>query len=168
MTSQPAGDSLQVVTIDLQGMYFALETRYVREILDICPTTEVPRAKPFVNRLLNVRGKIVPLADLRLKLGLEQRPATIDSRIIVLEVDIADEPIIVAVIADKVHEVIDLATTTLTQAPRLGLRCRPEHVRCIGQRGDDFLVVLDPVRIFSGLDARRPDGAASSSPDLAA
>ncbi|MCQ4159452.1 chemotaxis protein CheW [Roseomonas sp. GC11] len=154
-TEPPA--SLRVVTIDLQGERFALEARHVREILDPGPTTLVPNAPRFLNRLINVRGRVVPLADLRLKLGLEQRAATIDTRVIVIEVPLADEPVTVAVLADKVHEVRDIATLGSVHSPKFGLCCPSEYVRCIGRQGEDFVIVLDPVPIFAPAPTRRGD-----------
>ncbi|MDO9710930.1 chemotaxis protein CheW [Paracraurococcus lichenis] len=160
MTGQDTTNPLRVVTIELQGTHFALETQYVREILDLGPMTEVPNASPFVNRLINVRGKVVPLADLRLRLGLEQGPPTIDSRIIVMDIELDGTSSIVGILADKVHEVTELAATALTQTPKLGLRCRPEHVRCIGKRADDFIIVLDPPRIFASALSEPPPSPA--------
>ncbi|HWL79860.1 MAG TPA: chemotaxis protein CheW [Roseomonas sp.] len=159
MTLPEPADSLRVVTINLQGERFALETRHVREILDPGPTTLVPSAPAFLNRLINVRGRVVPLADLRLRLGFEQSAVTIDTRVIVLEIDLAEEPTTVAVLADKVNEVREIAPIAASQAPKFGLRCRPEHVRCIGQLGDDFVIVLDPAAIFASSAPRRGEHA---------
>src|SRR5271169_2244063 len=75
---------LVVLTLALQGETFAVEAARVREILDQIPITDVPGADRFVNGLINVRGRVVPLADLRLKFNMEQRPPTIDTRIVVI------------------------------------------------------------------------------------
>jgi len=141
---------LEVLTLDLEGEMFAIEARYVREILDMVPITDVPRGPPFVNGLINVRGKVVPLADLRVRFDMEQKPPTIDTRIIVLDLEIEGEPLIVGIRADKVHEVVQVAAASLQEAPKVGMRWRPEFIRCIGKRGDDFMVVLDIARVFSG------------------
>src|SRR5580704_6483576 len=89
--------ALEVLTLDLEGEMFAVETAHVREILDLVPITEVPHSQPFVNGLINVRGKIVPLADLRIKFGMEQKPPTIDTRIVVLEIEFEGDPITVGI-----------------------------------------------------------------------
>jgi purine-binding chemotaxis protein CheW len=141
--------SLEVLTMDLQGQTFALEAAHVREILDLVPVTEVPGSQAFVNGVINVRGKVVPLADLRLKFGMEQTPDTVDTRIVVIEIDIDRVPIIVGIRADKVHEVTELAPSALTDVPRVGMRWRPEFIRFIGKRGNDFIVVPDITRILS-------------------
>ena len=141
--------ALEVLTLDLEGETFAVEAAYVREILDLVPITEVPHSQPFVAGLINVRGKVVPLADLRIKFGMAQKPPTVDTRIVVIELDLQGEPLTVGIRADKVHEVIEVSAAALQETPRIGTRWRPEFIRCIGKRGDDFMVVLDIARVFS-------------------
>jgi purine-binding chemotaxis protein CheW len=149
MTTWNGGHSLEVLTLALQGEVFALEVTHVREILDLVPITEVPNSQPFINGLINVRGKVVPLADLRLKFGMEQTPPTIDTRIVVVEVEIDGDPVTIGLRADKVYEITEVAASALEETPRIGMRWRPEFIRCIGKRGGDFIVVLDIGRIFS-------------------
>jgi purine-binding chemotaxis protein CheW len=168
MTTWNDGRSLEVLTLGLQGEIFALEAACVREILDLVPITEVPNSDPFVNGLINVRGKVVPLADLRLKFGMEPMPPTIDTRIVVIEVAIDGDPAIVGIRADKVYEITQIAASALEETPRIGMRWRPEYIGAIGKRGTDFIVVLDIGRIFSS--GGRPEAAASAhaSPQLSA
>ncbi len=148
--------SLEVLTLDLEGEMFAIEAMHVREILDLIAITDVPRASPFINGLINVRGKVVPLADLRVRFGMERKPPTIDTRIIVLELDLGGEPVIVGIRADKVHEVVEVAAAALQEAPKVGMRWRPEFIHCIGKRGDDFMVVLDIARVFANGKSGNP------------
>jgi purine-binding chemotaxis protein CheW len=149
MTKWNGNRSLEVLMLDLEGEMFAIEVVHVREILDLVPITEVPQSTPFVNGLINVRGKVVPLADLRIKFGMEQRPPTIDTRIVVLELEIDGEPVTAGIRADKVHEVTEVSASALQETPKIGMRWRPEFISCIGKRADDFMVVLDISRIFS-------------------
>ncbi len=149
MTTRTMNRPLEVLTMDLQGETFALEAAQVREILDVIPVTEVPGSQPFVNGLINVRGKVIPVADLRLKFDMQQTADTIDTRIVVIEIDIDRVPTIVGLRADKVHEVIELAPSALAEVPRVGMRWRPEYIRFIGKRGSDFIVVPDIARILS-------------------
>jgi purine-binding chemotaxis protein CheW len=149
MKTSTMDQPLEVLTMDLQGQIFALEAAQVREILDLVPVTEVPGSQPFINGLINVRGKVVPVADLRLKFGMEQTPDTIDTRIVVMEIEIDRIPTIVGIRADKVHEVTELAPSALADVPRVGMRWRPDYIRFIGKRGTDFIVIPDMVRILS-------------------
>jgi purine-binding chemotaxis protein CheW len=140
---------LVLLTLELQGEIFAILATQVREILDLVPVTDVPGADPFVYGLINVRGRVVPLADLRLKFAMEQRPPTIDTRIVVIEVAIDGEPIIVGIRVDKVYEVTELTSSALEETPRIGLRWRPEFITCVGKRNGSFIAVLDMGRVFS-------------------
>ncbi len=149
MAKWNGNQALEVLTLDLEGETFAVEAAYVREILDLVPITEVPHSQPFVAGLINVRGKVVPLTDLRIKFGMEQKPPTVDTRIVVIELDLQGEPLTVGIRADKVHEVTEVSAAALQETPRIGTRWRPEFIRCIGKRGDDFMVVLDIARVFS-------------------
>lgn len=163
MATETHEGPIEVLTLDLQGEIFALDASCVREILDLVPITEVPDSPPFVNGLINVRGKVVPLADLRIKFGMALTPPTIDTRIVVIEVDIEGDPTTVGIRADKVYEVTELAAAALAETPKIGMRWRPEYIRCIGKRGSDFIVVLDIGRIFA-MSAK--DGSPSGKPTL--
>ncbi len=154
--------SLEVLTFDLQGDMFAVEAVHVREILDLVTITEVPNSDPFVSGLINVRGKVVPLADLRIKFGMEQRPPTVDTRIVVLEIDFEGDPVTVGIRADKVNEVTEVAASALQETPKVGTRWRPEFIRCIGKHGDNFMVVLDIARVFSAAVPEDSSGDAAT------
>lgn len=162
MNSLQDGQALTVLTLELQGELFAIETAEVREIVDLVAVTDVPGADPAVHGLINVRGRVVPLADLRLKFGMEQRPATIDTRVVVIETQIDGDPARVGIRADRVYEVTELAAASLEQTPSIGLRWRPEYIRCFGKRGADFIAVLDIGRVFSRA-ADAPDRAGETA-----
>lgn len=148
-----SGDTpMEVLTLALDGEIFALDADLVREILDLVPVTEVPNARPFVGGLINVRGKVVPLADLRVKFGMEITPPTIDTRIIVIEMPLNGEPTIIGLLADKVHEVTEVAASALEETPRIGMRWRSEFIRCVGKRGADFIIVLDIERVINSAE----------------
>lgn len=136
------GSALQVLTLALHGEIFALEAHHVREILDLVTVTEVPGAPRYLNGLINVRGKVVPLLDLCLKLGMPPSPPSIDTRIVVVEVVVEGQPTIVGVRADRVYEITELAANALEEAPQIGMRVPRSFVRCIGKRAGEFLVVL--------------------------
>jgi hypothetical protein len=96
-----------------------------------------------LNGLINVRGKVVPLLDPCLKLGMKSSPRSIDTRFIVVEVPVGGVPTIVGVRADRVYEMTELAADALEDAPQIGMRVNSSFVRCIGKRAGEFLVVLD-------------------------
>ena len=159
--AQATDRALVVLILELQGESFAIETAQVREILDPVPITAVPGADAAVDGLINVRGRVVPLADLRLLFGMPQETAGQDARIVVIEVPIDGDPTTIGIRADKVNEVTELAAASLESTPRLGLRWDPEFITCIGKRNGDFVAVLDMGRIFSRLVAHSRSATSS-------
>ena len=148
MTTTTAG-AMKALTIRLQDELFAVEAGSVREILDLVPITEVPNASPFVEGLINVRGRVVPLADLRVMFGMDRPEPDQDTRIVVMEVNIDGEPTVAGILADKVHDVTEIEAASIEDAPKVGMRWRPEFVKAIGKRNGGFIIIPDLGRIFS-------------------
>lgn len=148
MTAANDNGSFEALTFGLQGEVFALDANSVREILDITPVTEVPGAREFVPGLINVRGRVVPLADLRVKFGMPRNAQTEDSRIVVVEIDLDGEPTILGLLADKVHEVTQIAGASIEETPEIGMKWRPDYIKGIGKRGSEFIIIPNIERIF--------------------
>jgi len=152
---------LEVLVFDLGGQSFALEAVLVREILDMMPETVVPGAPALVRHVVNFRGRIIPIADLRLAFGMPVVEGTVDSRIVVIELDLDGEATLIGLRTDKVHEVATFHADTSEEAPVVGLRWRRDLVRALIRHGDDDIVVLpDLETIF--LNLAHGDAAARS------
>jgi purine-binding chemotaxis protein CheW len=147
-------EEVEVLTFDIAGEMFALEAVRVQEILDLLPETTVPGAKPFVGSVINFRGKVIPLADIRLAFGMEATRPTIDSRIIVIELDIDDEPTLTGLRTDKVNEVTTLTKTAAEPPPSVGMRWRPDFIDCLVRRGGEFIIIPNLHTIFSAQQER--------------
>jgi purine-binding chemotaxis protein CheW len=142
------GHSMKALTFALQGEVFAIDAEGVREILDLVPITEVPNVPDFASGLINVRGRVVPLADLRVTFGMARPKPDDDTRIVVMEIELDGDPAIVGILADKVYDVTDIETGAIEEAPKVGMRWRPEYVRGIGKHNGDFIIIPDMGRIF--------------------
>jgi purine-binding chemotaxis protein CheW len=156
-----ATGAMKALTLRLQDELFAVEACSVREILDLVPITEVPNASPFVGGLINVRGRVVPLADLRVMFGMDRPEPDQDTRIVVMEIDIDGEATVAGILADKVHDVTDIEAASIEEAPKVGMRWRPEFIRGIGKRNGGFIIIPDLGRIFETQGARTAPIAAS-------
>jgi purine-binding chemotaxis protein CheW len=143
---------VEILTIALGGETFGIPASIVLEILDIGPITPVPNAPAFINKLINFRGRVVPLADLRLRCGMPVTEPTVDNRIVVLEFNFEGEPTQAAILADKVHAVTHLDSVVTDQIPRFGTRWRPEFVQCVGRLNNHFVMILDVGRIFASAE----------------
>ena len=142
-------DAMQVVMIGLGEEKFALDAGLVREIIDPVPVTKVAGARAFVPSVINVRGNVIPLADLRIRFGMPQLDDTADSRIVVIELQLDGEPVLVGVTADKVYEVTEISQTDVQQTPRVGMHWKPEFIRFIAKWREEFVIVPNMERILN-------------------
>ena len=133
--------SMQVVMIGLGDEKFALDAGLVREIIDPIPATKVAGARSFLPSVINVRGNVIPLADLRIRFGMQIGEQSPDTRIVVIEIVVGGDPIQVGVIADKVYEVSDISRASVQQTPRVGMHWRPEFIRFIAKWREEFVIV---------------------------
>lgn len=153
-TLPAAGTALEVLTFGMGGETFALDAVLVREILDIVPCTPVPGADALVGHVINFRGRVIPLADLRPAFGMEKAQVTADSRIIVIELTIDDEPTLIGLTTDSVDEVATLPADDCEQPPAIGMRWPRDHVRCLVRRAHDIVVLPDLQSLFHALATR--------------
>jgi purine-binding chemotaxis protein CheW len=162
MSNTTITESAQYITFKLGDEIFAINVVQVREVLEVTQVTRVPTAPEYMRGVVNVRGKAVPIVDLRLKFGLPATADTVHTRIVVLELEIDGESTVVGGIADSVHEVIELEPSQINPAPRIGMRWRSELIRGMGRRGEQFIIILDINQVFSSGDIALLDAGAQS------
>ena len=139
----------QALMIGVGGEIFAIDAGCVREIIDPVPTTRVAGAKSHLPSLINVRGNVIPLADMRVRFGMPRLDATGDTRIVVIDITIDDDPVTVGLIADKVYEVTEISRAQTQPTPRLGMHWRSEFIRFITKWKDEFVIVPDLEKILN-------------------
>ena len=140
---KPAKAAAQFVTLGIDREVFAVPVELVREILDPRPLCRMPEAPAYLAGLIDVRGRAVPVIDLRVKLGWPAAAATDATRILVLAVPLADRNLDLALIVDRVFEVTALDSDSLAPPPDIGTAWRCTYVQGIGRRGEDFVIILD-------------------------
>ncbi len=139
----------QYITFRLDSEMFAIDVSQVREILDVTAITKIPRAPDFMRGVINVRGSVVPVVDLRLKFGMEKIEQTPDTRIVVMEIDLYGELTTIGTLADAVNNVMDIEPAGIEQAPKVGGKWNNDFIKGIGKHDDDFILILNVDRIFS-------------------
>lgn len=149
MSNTTALASAQYITFKLGDELFAIDVAQVREVLELPLITRVPTAPAYMRGVVNVRGKAVPIVDLRAKFGLPSTADTLNSRIVVMELMLDGESTVVGGVADSVHEVIELEGAQIEPPPRIAMRWRTELIRGMGRRGDEFIIILDIEAVFS-------------------
>ncbi|HEX9022374.1 MAG TPA: chemotaxis protein CheW [Geobacteraceae bacterium] len=140
----------QYLTFKLEDEVFALDIRKVREVLDFTTITRVPQTADFMRGVINLRGNVVPVMDMRLKFGLSATERTVNTCIIITEIELDGESAIVGAMADSVQEVIDLDQDTIEPPPRIGVKLNSDFLRGMGRHDDRFVMILDIDRVFSG------------------
>ena len=160
LNSLKAQRSVTLVTMALGNQTLALPTDHLREILEPLPVTRVPGASAFVPQVVNVRGSVVPLANLKVAFGIPAEtvdPAhTADRRrILVLELLLEGETAMVAIEADAVHEVTTIATDRLEPVPAAASEWPPEYLTGLYKGQDGFVLLPDLPAIFSAHATRQ-------------
>lgn len=142
-------ETAQYITFKLGDELFAINVAQVREVLELSQITRVPTAPDYMRGVVNVRGKAIPVVDLRLKFGLPSTTDTVNSRIVVMELELDGEATVVGGIADSVHEVIELEPGQINPPPRIAMRWRTELIEGMGRRGDEFIIILKMQQVFA-------------------
>ena len=139
----------QYLTFKLGDEDFAVDVPKVREILELIKITKVPRTPEFMKGVINLRGSVVPVLDLRLSLEIDSAENTVDTCIIVLEVSLNGETLVLGALADSVQEVLDLDPKDIEPPPKIGMKMRSEFIKGMGKYKDQFIIILDIDRVFS-------------------
>src|SRR5690349_20581038 len=139
----------QYLTFKLDSEVFALDVATVREVLDFTTVTKIPRTPEFMRGVINLRGSVVPVVDLRLAIGMSATEKTVNTCIIVVEVRLDGETTVMGALADSVEEVIDREPEQIQPAPQIGTTIKTDFIRGMGRREANFLMILDIDRVFS-------------------
>lgn len=142
-------NTAQYLTFKLGDEVFALDISQVREVLDFTTVTKVPRTPEFMRGVINLRGSVVPIVDMRLKFGMSKTEKTVNTCMIIVEIVLDGERLIVGALADSVQEVIELDPGQIEPPPRIGTKLDTEFIRGMGKRDENFIIILEVDKIFS-------------------
>jgi purine-binding chemotaxis protein CheW len=142
-------ETVQYLTFKLAEEIFAFDVAKVREILELTTITKVPQTPEFMRGVINLRGSVVPVIDLKLNFSMQRTEQTINTCIIVVEVNLHDEAIVLGVLADSVQEVVEMEPSSIEPAPKLGTKLNTEFIKGMGKVGENFVMILDIDKVFS-------------------
>lgn len=137
-----------LVAFEMGGEMMAVPTAILREVLEPPKITRVPTAGPFAVGLMNVRGAVIPVSDLRPYFSMPRKEFDDETRIIVLDLDMGDDTMSVGIIVERVHAVFALDDTTLQSVPNVGTRWPHRSVKAIGRWDGRFVNLPDIAMIF--------------------
>ncbi|AJE02940.1 chemotaxis protein CheW [Geobacter pickeringii] len=156
-------ETRQYLTFKLAEEVFAVDVAKVREILEFTTITRVPQTPDFMRGVINLRGSVVPVMDMRLKFGMPGTEKTVNTCIIVVEVAHGDETVILGALADSVQEVFELEPAEIEPAPRIGTKLNTDFILGVGKHDGQFIMILDIDRTFTGDELATAGGVADEA-----
>lgn len=142
-------ETSQYLTFKLDQETYALDITQVREVLDFSEFTKVPRMPEFMRGVINLRGGVVPVVDLRLKFGMTRTEKTIDTCVIIIDLDIDGQDTLLGALADSVQEVLSIEPDQILSPPKIGTRLNTDFIKGMGKKDDEFVIIIDIDKIFS-------------------
>ncbi len=139
----------QYLTFNLDEEIFALEISRIHEVLEFTSVTPVPRTPSFMRGVINLRGNVVPVVDLKRQFGMAETEMSVSACVIIIEMKVDGEQTILGALADSVQEVMDLEPEQIGPPPKIGSRLKTEFIRGMGRHDEKFIIILDIDRIFS-------------------
>jgi len=139
----------QYLTFLLAGEEYAISILKVKEIIEYDTVTVVPKTPRWIRGVINLRGSVVPVVDLAVKFGLEERPVTRTSCIVILEGQLENQNTTMGIVADAVSQVMDLAIEDIREVPEFGTRVQVNYLLGMAQLGKKFALLLDVDKVLS-------------------
>jgi len=139
----------QYLTFLLAGEEHAIGILKVKEIIEYDTVTTVPKTPRWVRGVINLRGAVVPVVDLGLKFGLEDRPVTKTTCIVIVEGQVEGQSTLMGVMVDAVSQVMDIAAGDVQEVPTFGTRIKVDYLQGMAQLGKKFVLLLDIDKVLS-------------------
>jgi len=148
-TEVATDDSNQYLTFMLSGETYAINILDIKEIIEYGNLTPVPMMPEFIAGVINLRGSVVPIINLKLRFGGNTTEIGKRTSIVIIEVGNNDRKNEIGIIVDIVNEVIDLAESDIEPAPSFGAHIRADFIQGMGKIGEQFLILLDVNQVLS-------------------
>lgn len=140
------------LTFVLENEEYGIGILKVKEIIGMMPITSVPRTPPFVQGVINLRGKVIPIMDLRSKFGMGSIPYTERTCIIVVEIDAADTTVLIGIVVDAVSEVLNIRAEEIEDTPAFGTKLDTEYIMGMAKMGGGVKILLNIDRVLSSAE----------------
>ncbi len=148
-TEAPAARSGKYLTFQMGKEVYGLQILKVQEIIGMMPITRVPKTPDFVRGVINLRGKVIPVIELRRKFGMEHREDTDRTCIVVVQVSGAMGTVTMGLLVDEVSEVLNVGQEQIEAPPSFGAGVDTEFILGMGKVGQKVLMLLDADKVLS-------------------
>lgn len=142
-------DIKSYLTFVLGEEVFACHVNKLLHILEIPYITDIPGSPPYMRGIINLRGKVLPVIDTKIKLGMPPTEFTKDTCIVVMDINLDNDSLLVGVLVDSVQEVLEFDADKMLPAPNLGSKYHSEFITGIVRKDEKFIMVLDIDMVFS-------------------
>ncbi|MFN7127464.1 MAG: chemotaxis protein CheW [Brevundimonas sp.] len=153
----------QYVAFGLGDEVFAAPVGLVREILTYQAPSRIPNGPDYLLGLTDVRGRGVPTADLRIRLGMAPVEPTLNTRILVLDIPLEDRMLSLGLVADRVSEVAAFTADEIEPSPDIGVNWRSDYISGVVRRDDGFVVLIDLVGLLSTTEVAALDSVSRAA-----
>jgi purine-binding chemotaxis protein CheW len=151
-TNEMVGETKSFLSFRLAEEHFTIPVMKIMEILEVPKITKVPQSPNFLVGVINLRGAVLPVIDTRIKFGMSHIEYTINTCVLVLNIEVNDENLIVGALVDSVSEVFELHDSQIKPTPTIASRYRADYIQGMIQENDHFMMVLNIDKVFSSND----------------
>lgn len=137
------------LSFKLSEEVFAINVSKVINILELSKITRIPKSPEYMKGVINLRGTVLPVVDMRIKFGLPEKDCTVDTSIIVLSIDLNGEPVLVGILVDAVREVLELKNDDISPSPAIGTKYNTSFIEGMWRIDDKFIMILDIDKVFN-------------------
>jgi purine-binding chemotaxis protein CheW len=148
------------LTFSLAGEEYGIVILKVKEIIGMMPVTPVPKTPSYVKGVINLRGKVIPVADLRLKFDMEEAAYTERTCIIVVEIRDGLGHVLMGIVVDSVSEVLNIKGGEIEDTPAFGTQMDTDYILGMAKTGGGVKILLDIDKVFGGEEMLELDKAA--------
>lgn len=128
---------------------FAASVHHVVNILEMKPITKVPHAPAYMSGVINLRGQVLPVIDMRVRFGMEPTETTVDTCIIVLNLSIDSDDVMLGILVDAVSEVLELENEKIEPSPSIGTKYKADFIKGMWKKDESFIMLLNINLIFT-------------------
>ncbi len=152
MANQDHVQGLQVLSFVLDGDHFAIGIDSIQEVIEYKNVTRVPRSPEFMQGVINLRGQVIPVVDLRILFSMAVADISLDTCIIIIDIDVDGEQCAIGIVADSVKEVVEFDVSAIQPAPKIGLSVDNRFIYGMVEQAENLLILLSIQQVFDAED----------------
>jgi purine-binding chemotaxis protein CheW len=137
------------LTFTLVDEEYGISILKIKEIIGMMPITSIPQTPDFIKGVVNLRGKVIPVIDLRLRFGLEATDYTERTCIIVVEISSVEKSVVMGVVVDSVSEVLNIKAENMEETPAFGTQLNTDYILGMAKKEADVMIILDIDKVIT-------------------